>query len=268
MARLIKADGKEIKLRALRPNAGIAEGYRKRLLALVAEMFDSFDYWLRAKYRAHEPVMARDETPAKSLDRELKRLRKRWEKRFDEAAKDLASYFAKAAARRSDDQLRSILRKGGWSVKFTMTAAMRDVLAATVAENVSLIKSIPEEFSTQVEGLVMRSVTAGRDLSTLSKELEHRYGITKRRATFIARDQNNKATAMLTRARFTELGITEAIWLHSGGGKQPRPTHVRNSGKTFDVKKGWYDPTVKQYIWPGTLPNCRCVSRPVVRGFS
>jgi hypothetical protein len=57
--------------------------------------------------------------------------------------------------------------------------------------------------------------------------------------------------------------------LHSGGGKEPRRTHVKNSGKKFNVAQGWFDPdkTVRKYIQPGELINCRCVSRPV-KGFS
>ena len=77
------------------------------------------------------------------------------------------------------------------------------------------------------------------------------------------------ATASMTRARQTELGITEAIWMHSGGGKHPRPSHLA-AGKSktkYDVKVGWYDPDVGKNIFPGELPNCRCVSRAVVKGF-
>ena len=74
----------------------------------------------------------------------------------------------------------------------------------------------------------------------------------------------------MTGLRQAELGITEAIWVHSGAGKHPRPTHVK-AGRDqvrYDITKGWYDPDAKQWIWPGTLVNCRCVSKPVIKGFS
>lgn len=262
-------DGKEIKLRAVRANAGLHAAYRRKLLALISEMAHSYAYWLRAQYRQTPPQMAQDETPAKQLQRELKKLGRRWDKRFDETAPKLARWFAQSTANRSDAALRKILRDGGFSVKFQMTRAMRDVLDATINENVSLIKSIPAHFHTEVEGLVMRSVTAGRDLSFLTRELQHQYGVTRRRAEFIARDQNNKATAGLRRARELDLGITKGVWLHSGGGREPRPTHVRNSGKEFNLNLGWPDPALKgKRIWPGTEPNCRCTWRPVVQGFS
>jgi hypothetical protein len=37
-------------------------------------------------------------------------------------------------------------------------------------------------------------------------------------------------------------------------------------GKTYDVKKGMWDPTEKKYVLPGELINCRCFSRPVIEG--
>jgi uncharacterized protein with gpF-like domain len=268
MPRLRDKTGKEIVLRPVWANAGIRAAYRRNLDDLIREMQTSYVHWLRAQFRETPPRMAQDATPAKELKAALAKLGKRWQRNFDEASEKLARWFARSAASRSDAGLRSILRKGGFSVKFTMTPAMRDVLDATIAENMSLIKSIASEYHTQVEGLVARSVTAGRDLSFLTDELEKRYGITRRRAALISRDQNNKSTSMLQRVRYVELGITEAIWLHSSGGRVPRPTHVKNSGERYNIVKGWYDPAVKRFILPGELVNCRCVARPVVKGFS
>ena len=72
----------------------------------------------------------------------------------------------------------------------------------------------------------------------------------------------------MTRARQDELGITEAIWVHSGAGKHPRPTHVAMNGKKYDVNKGMWDPAVKRWIFPGEEINCRCISRSIIPGFS
>ncbi len=257
--------------RPLHPNLGIEAAYRKKLTALIDEMQNSIIYWLVAAYRANEPhiiPMAQDALPANMLRRKMTELRRRWEKRFNAMAPKLAAYFAQAVSQRSDSSLQRILRQGGMSVKFKPTKAQKDVLQAIVHENVSLIKSIPKRHLDEVEGLVMRSVQRGRSLGELSKELQQRYGVTKRRATLISRDQNNKASGALHRTRQLELGIKEAIWVHSGGGKEPRPTHVRNDGNKYDVAKGWFDPAEKKYIMPGELINCRCVSRPVVVGFS
>jgi len=141
------------------------------------------------------------------------------------------------------------------------------VMKASVEEQVKLISNIPQQYFTQVQGAVMRSVQTGRDLNQLSKDLQKRLKIEKKRAALIARDQNNKMTANFVRVRQQELGIKQAIWVHSLGGKVPRPSHKKNDGKPYDVEKGWYDPDEGEYIQPGMLINCRCVSRSIIPGF-
>jgi len=256
-------------LPAVHPNVGLEVEYRRRLQRLIAEMDHSFRYWLAATYKANEPVMAQDEpTPAVRLRVAVNKLARRWQKRFDVAADELAEYFATAIEDRSSRTLRRILKKGGYTVRFKMTKAMRDVMKATIAEQVGLIKSIPQQYLVNVQGAVMRSVTAGRDLESLTKEIKQQYGVAHRRAALIARSQNNMATANMTRVRQTEAGITEAVWLHSLAGKEPRPSHLANNGKRYSVTSGWWDPDEKKWILPGQLINCRCTSKPVVKGFS
>jgi SPP1 gp7 family putative phage head morphogenesis protein len=264
----VAEDGRRT-LRAVRPNAGIATAYRKKMEALVDEMGRSVLYWLKAAYRRNEPAVAAlmaEDSPADELRDVVRRLRRRWIRRFDRAAKDLAAHFAKAAVDRSDTELRNLLKRAGLTVEFELSAAARDVLKAAVAENVALIRSIPSQYMDGVEGAVMRSVSAGRDLGSLARELRERHGVTRRRAALIARDQNAKATAAIQCVRFVELGIEKAVWRHSHAGKEPRPTHVKNDGQEFEVRRGWFDPDpkVREYILPGQLINCRCFATPVL----
>ena len=264
-----KRKGEKV-LRPIRSNAGIEAEYRRKLRRLIEDMHKSVDFWVQATYRANPPRMALDEAPAKELEREIRRLSKRWLKDFNDAAPKLARWFALKNSRRSETALMKILKDAGITVKFTMTPQMRDAFEAVVAENVQLIRSIPEQYLTQVQGSVMRSVQAGRDLSIVAKDLQRNYGVSYRRAALISRDQNNKATAVMTRARQEHLGIEEAIWMHSHAGKKPRPTHLRNDGKRYKVAEGWYDPDprVARRIWPGELINCRCTTKAIVKGFS
>lgn len=249
-----------------RPNAGLAVRYRKRMDALLDQMQASLVYWISAKYRANQPeLLAQDASPAMEMRRLIRKLGRRWQAQFDALAPELAAYFATAANERTDRQLQEILRKGGFSVRFKMTAAQNDVYQATVGENVALIKSIAQEHLKNIEGDVMRSVSSGRDLASLTKTLQESYGVAKNRAALIARDQNNKATATMTRVRQKELGIRKAIWQHSSGGKKPRASHVAYSGKEYDIEKGAL--IDGERIFPGELINCRCVSRSVIPGF-
>jgi uncharacterized protein with gpF-like domain len=261
-------------LGAIHASVGIEIDYRRRLQALIDEMNRSALYWIKAAYRKSPPelaeILAEDASPAATLRGAVRRLGRQWQRRFNEASVELAAYFAKEASQRSDQALARILRKAGLSVNFRMTAAMNDVLQATVNANVSLIRSIPQEHFTAIEGMVQRSVQTGRDLATLTKDLEAHFGVTRRRAELIARDQNNKATGSLQRVRQVELGIEEAIWVHSSGGKTPRPSHVR-AGRDrvrYRITEGWLDPAIGKFILPGELVNCRCVSRPVIAGFT
>lgn len=250
-------------LAAVHPNAGLEALYRAKLDALVDELHNSLAYWIGATYKAKPPELAQDDafigmSPAMSMREAMRKLSRRWLRNFDQAAPKLAAWFATAAFDRSDRALMKILRDGGFSVKFQLSREANDVLQATIGENVALIKSIGAQHLSEVEGAVMRSVQAGRDLGTLSKELEARYGVTKRRAALISQHQNNLATASIQRVRQQALGIKQAVWIHSHAGKHPRPSHVKAGAEriVYDVDKGWFDPDEGRYIRPGELINC------------
>lgn len=257
---------KPILLPAVHPNVGIEKAYRRKLDELIDEMEADIARTILPEYRENEPEMSQDAIPARVLTAAMGKLRRKWLKRFDEAAPKLAAYFSVAASERATGAMRSILDKAGFSVKFTLTPEVRDIVAAQVSENVSLIKSIASEHFTQIEGHVMRSVTAGRDLGPLAEALHDQYGVTKRRAALIALNQNNQATAAITRARQEELGLYTARWVHSRGGKTPRPSHVafaagRNGGPFYDTRKGAF--IEGEHIWPGQLINCFPSDTPV-----
>lgn len=253
-------------LRALRPNAGVAASYRRKLYALVDDMQASLERFLVAKYRAE---MAMDAgTPAEEMRKELATLGKRWQGQFDDAAPRLAEWFKQSVKNYSDPVLKQILKDGGFSVTFTVTPAMQNILDTIVIENVGLITNIAAKHLADVEGLVMRSIQRGNDQGTLVKELRERYGMTRRRAALIATDQNNKATSVINRTRQKEIGITHAIWKHSRAGKHPRPTHVAADGLKFRIDQGCLIPPrpgeEAVYVFPGEEINCRCQSKSIL----
>lgn len=258
-------------LRPVRPNLGIEVAYRRRLYDLIEKMHESCVWFLKEQYKKLHPEMAMDATPASELAAAVQMMVRQWQYNFDQAATELAHYFAQDVSQRSDAALLSALRKGGFAVDFVMTPAMRDVIDATVHANVALIKSIPQQYLGQVEGMVMRSVQTGRDMGTLAKELETQLGVTKKRAALISRSQNNMATSALTRVRQKEMGITTALWLHSHGGRTQRATHVAMNKKPYDINKGFYDENARgkgkgDWVFPGQLINCKCVSQSIIPG--
>ncbi len=254
-------------LRAIHANRGVESAYRRELEALISEMSASVEYWIVAAYRKAPPRMsalAADASPASTAIAYLKDLSKRWISRFEESAPKIAEKYLRRSFKATDSAFRQALKDAGWSVDFKMTPAVRDAFNASLAENVGLIRSIPEQYLTQVEGIVMRSYAAGRDLESMVDELRGRYPITKRRAELIARDQCNKANAVVNRARQLELGITEAIWMHSHAGKEPRASHVAANGKRYKIAEGCL--IDGKHIQPGEEINCRCTSRPILPG--
>jgi len=245
-----------------RANAGLEARYRRRLQDEITKMYKSVDYWLTAEYRA--TGLAQDASPADQMQRQLTRLRGRWEKAFDQMGRWLSSSFARAARQHARGALSAYLRARDISVSFQATPDETDALAAVINENVSLIKSIPSRFLDNVESLVMQSVARGRDLGALKKQIEAQYGVTSRRAALIARDQNNKATSAMASASQQSLGISQGIWRHSHAGKEPRPSHVAADGVRFDLSRGLY--LDGEWVLPGEAINCRCTWEPVIPG--
>lgn len=261
-----RAPGKQPKtLDAIRPNAGLAVAYQRKLETLVDDMQGSLLYWLKSTYRANTPEMAADALPADELNRRMRELSRRWQRNFNRGSGELAAWFARSSADRTDQALHAALARAGFAVRFTLSDGARDVIKATTFENVSLIKSIAQQHLAEVEGIVMRSVSQGRNLKALTDELQLRYEITRRRATRIAHDQTNKASASIQRTRQRELGVTEAIWKHSRGGTHPRESHVAYDGKRYDINEGALIDGKR--IWPGTEIWCRCYSKAVLPGF-
>lgn len=254
------------KVRTVRPNRGIEVKYRTRLTSAIDVMQNSVLYWLTAAYRADPPViaeLAQDALPpSERIRRKIQELANRWIDRFNDWAPRVAEAYIQRIFNASDSAFRKALKDAGFAVEFEMTPAMRDALQASIGENVGLIKSIPTQYLDKVEGIVMRSYSAGRDLQMMVSEIQRIYPVTKKRAALIARDQSNKANAVVNRVRSLEAGITEAVWMHSHAGKEPRPSHVAADGKVFEIVKGCL--IDGEYIQPGELINCRCTYRVVL----
>lgn len=228
----------------------------------MLEMHNSTLYWLQAQY--HHTGLAQDASPAIMMRTAMKKLSRRWLGKFDVLAAKLAERFTSDVMKNSDASLSTALQQAGFMVPFKMTSDMNNALHATITENVNLIRSISQQYLTQVETLVMQSVSRGRDLGTLTRELQQRYGVTKRRAAFIALDQNNKATSVMQSARQRALGIRRGRWRHSHAGKEPRQSHVKADGKEFDLDKGMF--LDGKWVMPGEEIGCRCTWEAVLPG--
>lgn len=259
-------------LKPIFPPAGVEKEYEKRLKKAVREMEHSVVYWLSARYKANESKIVGD-SATDDLLKAFRKLLHQWERNFRELADVLPKWFVNKirgyTARNLAEQTRPLRDAGlGFNLKFSyMSQAERQVFQAIVSENVNLIKSIARESLTKVEGIVLRGITSGNDLATVTEQLHHQFGVTERRAAMIARDQTNKATNNLSRQRLLDYGVTKGIWMHTASGKTYRETHENDmDGQEYDIREGCFDPDekVNRNIQPAELVNCYCVCRPVI----
>ncbi len=122
---------------------------------------------------------------------------------------------------------------------FLTDPSLVETVAAFTKVNVALIKTIPANYFGQIEDIIRTNLRAGRRAEQFRGELEARFGVTERRAQFIARDQISKINGQLTESRQTDLGLDEYIWRTS------RDERVRESHRDLEgtIQK-WGEPPV------------------------
>lgn len=258
--------------------AGVAERYRVKLQALADEMTRATQrefvaLWkhddVQAYLAAHSGV-AMDISPASQARLLAEKLKKRFEQLFSENAKAYAETMVDQANAASSAATHMSLKEmsGGLSFKTrgVMTPVMREFMKASIAENVSLIKSIPSEYFRKIEGQVNRSIISGGGLEQLTNYFVEQHGVELRRAKNIAIDQTHKAYNGLNKGRMQAVGVKAFEWVHSGGGLHPRPHHLYDlNGKTFTWDKlPIIDLDTGERGIPGQAINCRCTMVPVV----
>lgn len=246
------------------PNAGVEAWYRRQLQTLIDEMSADMLRAVSEAWRKDAPDigMAHDALGEWLLRKAIDRWADNWIVRMNLAAATISTQFASRAFKATDNSMMSALRDAGFTVKFKPTQRSVRAYQAVVDTQVGLIKSIPQQYLKDVQTTVYQSVMEGGNLQLVTEAVKQKYGIAHRRAAFIARDQNNKAKAVIERERRRELGITRAKWRHSGAGKEPRPEHVAFSGKVYDIGKGAY--LEGKWTWPGMEPNCRCTDMAII----
>ena len=113
----------------------------------------------------------------------------------------------------------------------------------------------------------MRSITTGKGMEDLVPFLNKKYRGNIRHERLVALDQTRKAYQSINTVRLKAMGVKKFIWVHSGGGKEPRIDHIKMSGNEYSFD----NPPVIGIMYgnevrglPGDLPNCRCICKPVI----
>lgn len=261
--RAIKIKRKPLLLPDFRPNAGIQAAYRAELNRLLRSVRNEALALVRDHWEEPERVEpTRIAMDSDLLARLIDHLLARWATRLTELPKIIAEQFVGKTLFHYDRRMQGALKKAGFTVNLQLTDYTRQAMRGAVGMNVGLIKSIPNQYLSDVQKYVWEAVEGGFDLATLTDNLQHAYHIGRNRAKLIARDQANKVHAVMEQARRIELGISEAIWMHSAAAKEPRQSHVKANGKKFDIKKGMY--LDGKWVLPGQDINCGCTSRALI----
>lgn len=245
--------------------------YRAALERAIRQMREEVEREVARTWDAHAPAVrsGMDASLASQSRILTNALARKFQAFFDRLAPGVAGKFVTQVDRHSTASLHSSLKEasGGLSLKTSVvTGRVAEIAKAATAENVGLIRSIPQQYFKDIQGAVMRSIQKGDGVKTVLEAVQKTGAVAERRAKLIARDQTAKATSAINAARLDALKVRKFEWLHSGGGKEPRPLHkdVLN-GQIFrlDDPPVIDDKTGERGL-PGQLINCRCRMVPVI----
>lgn len=255
-------------------NVSQQQKYKKAIRELVATMTEETQAEL-VKLFKRDGTMDADETITTQSKRILSELTKRFQRLFNRKSTEIVDKMLEGALKSSATSLHTSLEKLSGGLTLRTSAVPKELTAITQAivnENLSLIRSIPQEYLNDVRGSVMRSIATGNGLKDLEPEIRKYKGITQRRVNNIALDQTRKTYNAINRERMKAIGVNKFRWLHSGGGQHPRKSHEALSGKVFSfdntpiinaeqVARGYESP---QRGIPGQAINCKCTMEPVL----
>lgn len=262
-----------LKGQPLNVNASIQLKYAAQLMKLTKQMTRETNQQLLELFRSDtaKKYFAQDASIASQARILMNKLTSKFTELFNYKSSSLAKTMIEHSERYSTSTLNRSLSQltGGLSLKTSIiTPELEDVSKSLIAENVSLIKSIPEEYFKQVTGSVMRSISEG-GMYDLKPEIAKYDGMTERRAHLIALDQTRKAYSLINKVKMENLGVTHFEWLHTGGSQNPRDSHIKISGMIFSFanlineQKAVGVPE-RDLGFVSIPPFCRCRALPVI----
>lgn len=246
----------------------IGISYNAELQRMVRRIKKDIDQSIKPQVKDLEFEYTADSW-ADVIEVSLAALRQRWSGAvFNRFAERMASNFVQAVNLQNQQQFQNQYKSFGINI-YAGNQAVSDYLDATVKDNVRLIKSIPDQYLTQVESIVLGNMRAGMRPSAINKQLQDQFGVTERRARVISRDQTSKAANGLAKKMMQSAGFEYYEWITSED-ERVRSRHRKISDKVTAYGKGiyrWDDPPLSdkgEPISPGTDYSCRCIARPVL----
>lgn len=142
------------------------------------------------------------------------------------------------------------------------TAPTGAVMQALLAEQVTLIKSLPLDAAKRVHDLTLAGIEDGTRAKEIAKEIARSGEVSMNRANLIARTEVARTASALTQARAEHIGSEGYIWRTS------KDSDVRHSHREMEGKYVRWDTPPKlsdgTTTHAGQIYNCRCYPEPVI----
>lgn len=187
---------------------------------------------------------------------------------FDLVAAEIATNFVRSADRVNRERFGADMRRFGIDI-FGDNPELLNYVEASIFDNTRLITTIPEQYLSQVESIVMTNVRAGGRPEAITKLLSQQFGVSQRRAKMIARDQTAKVNGDIAAKRQQSSGFEYFQWIDSDD-ERVRDRHEDIANRVTAYGKGiyrWDNPPLSDRgtpIIPGQDFQCRCIARPVL----
>lgn len=262
------------RLQAAKPPRAASMAYQR----LVTEFFEAWQRELEKLFLQgweQNPVHASGAVPradaSNYVHRKLEELRLRLEERFDPGTQ-LSRDVRTVAARVNQKNEIEFRRVVGIRGRELLKSDQSFLLDAFRDRNVNLIKSLQGEQLDSITTLLGKAEAGGWRVEELRKSLQEQFGVTRKKADLLARDQVLKLNGQLTQTRHQNAGITHYIWTTAGdervrgnpNGLWPKGLHYELDG----TKQAWAAPPVISLDGrtghPGDDYQCRCVAFPVL----
>jgi len=260
-------------------NVSVQQKYVKDLEKLMTEMIKETEKEVKQIYKtdASKDYFTMDASIASTARIRLNKLLENVKSLVNSKSETMVKRMLVGTDKTAKSTLSKSLKElsGGLYIKTDFeTAGTKEVITSSLNANVDLIKTISGSYTEQVRGAVNRSIQEGGGLETLipemNKLLKKQAKQTLNKAKNVALDQTRKAYTAINKSRMESVGVTKFEWVHSGGGREPRPHHKTpfpnglNHG-IFDIN----DPPVidkktGEVGLPGQAINCKCFMKPVI----
>ncbi len=199
----------------------------------------------------------------------LRRIIDKWSSpEFKALAARVSRQFISTADQVNRDRFGKDMQRFGIDI-FGDSPELVEYVQASLFDTTRLITSIPDQYLTNVESIVMTNIRAGGRPAAIAKSLQKQFGITEGRAKLIARDQTAKVNGDLAAKRQQSSGFEYFQWIDSDD-ERVRDRHEDIANRVTAYGKGiyrWDHPPLSSQgvpIIPGQDYQCRCIARPVL----